>query len=795
MSAPSTSSASASTASAEAAQRLDLRLLPIVLGAWCGALAGRSSLHLLPAALLALVGAALTLRVRLAGTARRGLQLAAATACIGVAGGLLSAGVRAASRQDGPLHQLAGQRTTVSVIVTLTGDPLRRTGRVVGSARRDDTAVTTARLTRVTPPARRPLAVRQPVLLLTPAQGWVGLLPSQQVELEARVLAARSSDTVAAVLVARGPPQHVSAPSALQRLAARLRGGLRASAQVMPSDEAALLPGLVDGDDSAMSPELTDAFRASGLTHLTAVSGSNCAVVLGMVLVLARRTRLGMRGRAALGGIALVGFVVLARPSPSVLRAAVMGAVTLLALASGRPRSALPALLGAILVLLLGAPDLAMSAGFALSALATAGLLVLAPPLGERLRAALPARCPGWVSEALAVPLAAQLMCAPVIAGISGTTSLAAVPANLLAIPAVPPATILGVLTMGAAQLSPTLGRAAALVTEPFCWWLVRVARMGAGLPGARLPWPDGTRGAVLLAVALLIVVPLAFRRRSRRLMLALLAGLLVAHVCLVPVTVRQWPPADWTLVACDVGQGDALLVRTGPADAVLVDAGPDPAPLRRCLASAGVRRLPAVVLTHMHADHVDGLLGAVGRLPVGEVVVGPLREPPSQWRQVVKQVNARGLPMRTAAPGERWTVGTTRFEVLGPRTVLHGTNSDPNNDSIVLLVAAGGLRLLLTGDVEPEAQRLLLAGEPAVDVLKVPHHGSAHQEPAFLRDAHAGVALVSVGTGNPYGHPSQTTLRELHDDGTSTWRTDQDGSVAVERRGGRIEVVASRTG
>jgi len=774
---------------------LDLRLVPVVLGAWADALVGRTSAHvLLLAGVASLVGAGLAVRGRGKPALRRGIRLAAVTACIGLAGGMLAAGVRASSRHEGPLHALAGSATDVAVTVTLTSDPQRRAGRVVGAARRDDTAVTTGRLVLLEPPGRGRVEVRQPVLVLSPVTGWVGLLPSQQVQAHVRVLAARPGDEVAAVLVAKGPPEQVTPPSTVQRLAGRLRAGLRTAAQPLPPDEAALLPGLVDGDVSAVTPELTDAFRASGLTHLTAVSGSNCAVVLEVVLVLARPTRLGVRGRAALGGVALLGFVVLARPSPGVLRAAVRGGVALVALASGRPRSALPALLGSILVLLLGAPGLAVSAGFALSALATAGLLVLAPVLARRLRGGLPARWPAWVSEALAVPLAAQIMCAPVIAGISGTTSLAAVPANLVAIPAVPPATILGVVATGAAQISPTLGHGTALLAEPFCWWLVRVARTGAALPGARLPWPDGTRGALLLALVLLLV-PLMLRRRPRRLLLAGLAGLLVANVCLVPVTVRQWPPPDWTLVACDVGQGDALLVRTGPSDAVLVDAGPDPAPLRRCLAATRVRRVPAVVLTHMHADHVDGLAGVLGRLPVGEVVVGPLQEPPGQWRRVVAQVRAAGLPMRTAAPGERWSVAGTRFEVLGPRAVLHGTNSDPNNDSLVLLVAAGGLRLLLTGDVEPEAQRLLLAGEPSVDVLKVPHHGSAHQEPAFLQHAHASVALVSVGVGNPYGHPSLGTLRQLHDDGTATWRTDQDGSVAVERRGGAIEVLAAGGG
>jgi competence protein ComEC len=201
---------------------------------------------------------------------------------------------------------------------------------------------------------------------------------------------------------------------------------------------------------------------------------------------------------------------------------------------------------------------------------------------------------------------------------------------------------------------------------------------------------------------------------------------------------------------------------------------------------------VPLLVLSHLHADHVGGIAGVVRGRAIGELDVGPAREPVAAWREVERVAAARRIPVRTAVAGERRVVGGVTLDVLGPARVFRGTRSDPNNSSVVLRVHTGGRLLLLTGDVEVEAQReMVRAGiELRADILKVPHHGSPYQEPEFLRAVGASVAVVSVGKGNDYGHPSTPLLSELARDGAHTLRTDLDGDVAVCEQDGRLAVV-----
>jgi competence protein ComEC len=330
-----------------------------------------------------------------------------------------------------------------------------------------------------------------------------------------------------------------------------------------------------------MVPRVVDEFRAAGLAHLLAVSGANLAIVCGAVYLLAKRFRAGPRTAAAAAMAALVGFVVLAGPEPSVLRAAVMGAVTLLALVLGRRRSTLPSLATAVLVLVLIDPALGGDPGFALSVVATAALVLVAPKWARALKTR---GVPNGLAEAIVVPTAASLATAPLVAGISGQVSLVAIVANLVAGPVVAPATVLGVAAAAVAPVSRSAAELLVHVAGPAVTWLIQVGRQAATVPGASVGWPDGWVGAIALVVVVAAVVLLLRLKKTRTLVVAVLIG---GFVVLVPMKIvaPAWPPDGWKVVTCDVGQGDALVLATDDADrAVVVDTGPDPGVVDRSL-------------------------------------------------------------------------------------------------------------------------------------------------------------------------------------------------------------------
>ena len=772
-----------------AGEPLDLRLVPPALAVWLVAWQGRllaPRILLVTAALAAVLAAALLLRRAPSGAPSRGRRLVTAAVLGCAAASATVTAVHVASRTTGPLAQAAADESAVTVEAVLTDDP-RRAAAAMPAGR--ELVVVRLRVVELRA-AGRVHALRAPVVLLSSDPAWLALLPSSRVRAEGRLRPAEPGDDVSAVLSGRGPPVVLAGPSTVQRAAGHLRAGLRSAVAPLPAAERGLLPGLVVGDTSRLDDDLREDFRTVGLSHLTAVSGTNVAIVTGAVLLLGRRLGLGLRTGPVLAAVALAAFVVLARPSPSVLRAAVMGLVGLVALSSGNRRAAMPALAAAVIVLVLWDPDLAAAPGFALSVLATAGLLVLAPGWRE----AMARRLPGWLADALAVPAAAQVACGPVVVAISSSLGLLSVPANLLAVPAVAPATVIGVAAALLAPLSLPAAQAVAWLGWLPTAWLVLVARTGAQLPGASTAWPSGARGALLLAV-LTAGALLALRHRTwRRVAAACTAGVVLSTTALALLR-PSWPPPGWFLVACDVGQGDTLVLAAGAGRAVVVDAGPDPVLVDRCLSRLGVQDVPLVLLTHDHADHVDGLSGVLRGRRVGMVQVGPLDEPEHQAREVAEVTGAAGVSLGRPALGERRTVAGLTWEVLAPGRRFAGTSSDPNNSSLVVRVTAGPTTVLLTGDVEAEAQRDLLDRglDLRADVLKVPHHGSGAQEPAFLDAVDASVVLTSVGTDNTYGHPSGRTLSRLVRGGAQSFRTDLHGDVALFHRDGRLVVVTRR--
>ncbi|AXX28534.1 DNA internalization-related competence protein ComEC/Rec2 [Actinosynnema pretiosum subsp. pretiosum] len=618
------------------------------------------------------------------------------------------------------------------------------------------------------------------VLLLAPAKRWRDLLPGQPVTARGALAPAREGELTVALLRVRGPPSEVGPAPVWQRAAESLRAGLREASTVLDPEPAGLLPALVVGDTEGVLPRVDHEFHTSGLSHLLAVSGANLAILCGAVLLVLRVVGAGPRTCAAGAMAALVGFVVLAGAEPSVLRAAVMGAIALLALVLGRERSALPALAASVVLLVLHDPALAVAPGFGLSVAATAALVLLAPRWAEAMRCR---GVPRGIAEALAVPVAAHLATAPLVAGLSGEVSLVAVLANLVVAPVVAPATVLGVAAAVLAQVHDGAARLAVRLAGPEVSWLVAVARWASGVPGASVRWPGGWTGGALLAVALVVGWALLRLKRVRALLVALVLGV---GLVLVPLDVvaPRWPPPGWSVVACDVGQGDAVLLATAERGrAVLVDTGPDPVPVLGCLRRLGVRRIPLVVLSHLHADHIGGLAEVLAEREVGAVAVGPARVPGWAWAEVVARTRSAGVAVLELTTGQRLDWPGLRLEVLGPRAgPVEEANTAVNNASLVLRATTAAGRVLLTGDVELAAQAELLdeGVDLRADVLKVPHHGARATSPAFLDAVRPSVALVSVGAGNRYGHPSGALLDALARRGALVLRTDRDGDTAV---------------
>nr|WP_296068112.1 ComEC/Rec2 family competence protein [uncultured Actinoplanes sp.] len=761
----------------------DLRLAGFAVAIWLSSLAGL----FLPAraGFLAGAGAGLLAVVVVRIVRRVRIRWVAVAALLGVGAGAVVTGARVGVRDAEPLASLVRDGRGVRVEAVVRDDPRA----VSGSPGKPVTYLVAVDLRRIQADDEAPLRLSVRALVLGGDRAWRALLPGQRVEAEGKLLTPRGGDLQAAVVSVRRAPTLVGRPPWGQRAAGVLRTGLQRACEPLPDDAGGLLPGLIVGDTSRLDPALEEDFRTTGMTHLTAVSGSNCAIVLGVVLFAVRRTRAGPVVMALVCAAALAGFVILARPSPSVIRAAAMGAIGLIGLASGRPRAALPALGAGVAALLLMDSELAADVGFALSVLATAGLLLLAPVWRDALRRR------GWppgVAEALAVPAAAQVVCGPVVAGLSGAISLVAVPANLLVVPAIAPATLLGV---GAAVLSPIWTAGAEFLAWLGYWpakWLVLVATYGARVPAGAVPWPGGVLGALLLAI-ITVALLVAARRPIVRKLVAIVALAGVLGALPVRVLAPGWPPANWIVVVCAVGQGDAIVLPAGRDRAVVVDAGPQPNAVDHCLRRLGVRQVALFVASHFHADHIGGVTGVFRGRDV-RAVVGPDWPEPLAGRAAVAQAAGRVL-LHDVGPGWAYSVGGLHLAVIGPFEPLHGTNSDPNNNSLVLRARVSGRTVLLPGDAETEEQEELLQhlGPEAIraDVLKIAHHGSGYQSPRFLDEIDPAVALVSVGRDNDYGHPNAGVLARLARDGARVMRTDQRGDLAAVATRHGLAVVA----
>jgi competence protein ComEC len=549
-----------------------------------------------------------------------------------------------------------------------------------------------------------------------------------------------------------------------------IRRSARAALHVSGGDGEAVADGVVLGGDDGLGIDTRDAFRASGLGHLLAVSGQNVALLVAAVVVVCGW--LGIARAPALGVAiaATILYVLVVGPGASVVRAGITGVVVALAWLANRPVARWHVLSVAAAGCLWLDPWAVLEPGFQLSFAAVVAIFVAAPRMRRWLEGT---SCPARLREPLAISTACTLVTAPIAWGQFDRVALAgSLPANLAALPAVAPLLFIGLAATLVHPLSPVAAAPLALAASALGDYLVLVARLGA--------WLDGALGGVVFGLLALPFGLAARRRRGRgRAALTALALALIAFgvmALLGPASVTRAPATMLRVTVLDVGQGSATLLEA-PGFTALVDAGPIDAHVAWRLRALGIRHLDALVLSHPQADHVGGAADVLDRLTVGRVLDPGLASDERFEQQTLAAARRRGVPVVPGRRGLAMRAGAFALRVLGPRHVVAG--EDPNAAAIVVVAEWHTCRVLLPADAESPVQ--LPLDPPQSDLLVVAHHGSADPDlPALLRMVRPRLAIISVGADNPYGHPAASTLAALAAAGVPVERTDRDGELSV---------------
>lgn len=641
-------------------------------------------------------------------------------------------------------------------------------------------------------------------------------------------------------------------PGRVDRMTNALRAGLMDRTEGLSPQGRGLVPGAGIGDTSAMETELSDAMKTTSLTHITAVSGSHFAIIFTVVAAGLWFCPLWLR--VILIAVTMVGFVALVHPEPSVQRAGVMCAAMVFAMTLGRPGTSITSWAVAILALLVIDPWLARQYGFVLSVLATGGLILGTAPIARFLHNDKHPRwwLPNRLALIVAVPIAAQMACAPILILLEPHISLYAVPANLLAAPALFPATLAAV---GAAVLGPVSDPIADLlvqVSSGATWWIAKVALFFAQLPGAHIGWWPGWVGVGALTVMTAVVAffilspptmitrmgqrvagtlplklqqffayPPALLTQSKKWLITL--GYVLGCAAVINLVVWLKPPwltglagtshfgSNWQVAVCDVGQGDGLLINLGSGSALMIDTGPLDAQVAHCLAQFGIDTIEVLFLTHFHADHTAGVSQVLRNATVNRVLAPPIGfAGPDRDRAgaVTAVLSAYGLQLETVMAPLGGSYADLTWQILGPTTELVDTlgsqevlGSQVHNDSSLVVdirypTTDGIVPMIFLGDLELPGQAALLGTlkkgpDVAYELVKIAHHGSGVQDPNLLKYLNPSLAVMSFGKDNSYGHPHQYALDLVAQTGARSWDTAVCGSFGVSHTADGWFVVA----
>jgi competence protein ComEC len=576
----------------------------------------------------------------------------------------------------------------------------------------------------------------------------------------------------------------------------------------LPEPESSLAAGIAFGRDDGLAPDVKDDFNRSGLRHLVAVSGSNVTLVTALIYLLAIPA-IGRRWAWLPAGVAIVAYLAVAGLAPSVVRAGIMAVIFLAGSVAGRPQSGLPGLVAAAMLMTALSPGLATDVGFLLSATSTAGIIVFYPHVHRAVRRATAhwkfLAAPEWVCQTAALSVSATIATTPISWVVFGRISFVSPIANLIAEPFFVLAFWTSVLTAGAGLASGTVGVWLGAATYYPLAFITRCAATLASVPGSTVDVSKGSPAAALgayLGLGALGLFAYRFqgaqqqeqqattdrRHAANRFVLGGAVG--ATLVAVVPISLLPARHSSELRVAfLDVGQGDAALITTPHGKQVVIDGGPSGLALVRDLSAVMPhwdRSVDAVVLSHPQEDHVAGLVELERRFSVGAVFDNGRDNSTGTFGYYEDAFASRQL----LVSGSTIVIDGTRFEVLWPPADF--VTDELNDTSLIVRISYGDRSILFTGDAEDRALSELAAESTVdADVLKVPHHGSKTTGAWFFDAVHPSVAVISVGAGNQFGHPSPETLAALSP--YQVLRTDEHGTITIATDGRSLKVSSER--
>jgi len=580
----------------------------------------------------------------------------------------------------------------------------------------------------------------------------------------------------------------------------RWRDGLVSRLERLYGARAPLVSALVLARREGLAPELSETFARVGIAHLLAISGFHVGVIAGVILALLLVLRMNSR-RAATGAaagawayVAFIGF------PDAACRAALILTAAALSRARGRPAAKWGSIGVAFLILLVADPRKLASPGFQLSFAGAAGLTAWSAPLNRSIRRVGGSFCTNGPATALAAGLAATLATLPVVAWHFERVSLVGIPVTLAATPLVTLGLIGALGSLAVDFASPDLS---ALLAGGV--GTVIAALEALATAAGRLPWASAwiTRGTVVGAVGGVAMAMVAASRprvgrRARRSLTVLYVSL---GVVAWPVLLALQGRGSTEILMIDVGQGDAIALRSPAGRWLLIDTGPgveddDPGghPVVRALRARGVRRLEALFLTHPDLDHIGGAAAVLSSFDVGVVYDPGLPAGKQAFVDVLGAAAEREVPWLAARAGDHVVLDGLSLQVMYPPPDL-APGVDSNASSVVIHAVFGDFDALLTGDAYKDVDRLLAgAFQDVVEVLKVGHHGSdTSTDSLLLARARPELALISVGRFNRYGHPAPEVLALLERAGARVRRTDREGTISVLGRPDGSYSVTSR--